>query len=133
MRLLRTVVGPVLLVVLVLVVAAAAWRGGQGALSAGVGGLLTVAFLGSSPTLLDPVARRSPAASLPVALAFFGLKAVVAVVLLAVLLDPQGLGRGVDEVPLAGAMVVAALAWVVLHLRALRHARTPTYDLDNNS
>ncbi len=133
MRLVRAVVVPILLVVLVLVAVAAAWRGGEGALGAGLGGLLTVAFLGSSPTVLTPVARRSPVASLPVALAFFVVKAVVAVVLLGVLLAPDGVGRHLDVGSLAAAMVVVALAWVVLHLRALRNDRTPTYDLRNNS
>ncbi|MEH3033440.1 MAG: hypothetical protein PGN07_05210 [Aeromicrobium erythreum] len=132
MRLLRTVVLPAAVVVLVAVVVALVVRGGEGALGAAVGGAVTLAFLGSSPGLLDPVARRSPAASLPVALAFFGLKAVAGVVLLALLLDPSGAGRHLDAPSLAATMVATALAWVALHVRALKRDRTPTYDLRNN-
>lgn len=129
MRLWRTVVLP--LAVLVLIVAVVGWIaiGPDGGLGALAGGLLTLIFLGSSPGLLDPVARRHPTASFPVALAFYALKAVAALVLLAVLLDPAGLGRWFDERAVAAAMVLTALTWTALHFRAVGRSRTPTYDL----
>lgn len=133
MRLTRRVFLPVVGIVLICVAVAAVLRGGHGAAGAGAGGVLTLLFLASSPGLLNPVARRSPAASLPVALAFFGVKAGAAVLLLAAILDPSGVGRHLHTGSLAAAMVVTALGWIALHLWALTQARTPTYDLGDTT
>jgi len=129
MRLWRSVVVPLIVLVLLIAAASFAIAGPPGGLGALIGGALTLVFLGSSPGLLEPVARRSPTASLPVALGFYALKAVAALGLLAVLLDPAGLGRAIDERAVAAGTGTTALAWTALHFRAFSRSRTPTFDL----
>lgn len=128
--LLRTVVAPTTVVVAATAVAGAATHGTVGGLGALLGGLVTLLFLGSTPGLLGPVARRAPVAALPVALGFFVLKAFAAFVALTLLVGPDGLRDRVDPVWFAAGVGLTSLTWVVLHLRALRRDRTPTYDLD---
>ncbi|MFT4189621.1 MAG: hypothetical protein QM621_13725 [Aeromicrobium sp.] len=130
MRIMRRVFWPSLAVAVVVCVLAAVLGGREGFWGALVGGVLVLAFLGSSPGLLEPVAKAHPSASLPVALVFFTVKAVIAIVLLLLLLDPDGLGAHVEARGLAAAMVVVALAWVALYTLAFRRSRTLLYDLD---
>lgn len=130
MLIVRRVVLPCLVVVAVIAVVAAFVGGREAFLGALVGGVLVLAFLGSSPGLLDPLAKKNPMASLPIALGFFAVKAVVAIVVLAVLLDEDGIGRHLERQAVATAMVLTAGAWITLHLMTLRRSRTPIYDLE---
>lgn len=130
MQILRRVVLPCLLLIAVTAVVAGLAGGREAVYGALVGGVLVVAFLGSSPGLLDPLAKKSPALSLPIALGFFTLKAVAAIVVLAVLLDEDGIGQHLERQAVAAAMVVTAVAWIGLHLLTLRRSRTPIYDLE---
>ncbi len=130
MQIVRRVVLPCLAVIAVVAVVAGVVGGREALLGALVGGVLVIAFLGSSPGLLDPLAKKNPMASLPIALGFFTVKAVAAIVVLAVLLDEDGIGQHLEHQAVAVAMVVTAVAWIGLHLMALRRSRTPIYDLE---
>lgn len=130
MLIVRRVVLPCLLVVAVVTVVAGFVGGREAVYGALVGGVLVVAFLGSSPGLLDPLAKKNPVLSLPIALGFFTVKAVAAIVVLAVLLDEDGVGQNLERQAVAAAMVVTAVAWIGLHLLTLRRSRTPIYDLE---
>ncbi|WP_374999809.1 hypothetical protein [Aeromicrobium sp. CTD01-1L150] len=129
---LRAVVLPVGVVALVCAAVAAVLVGSDGALGAVLGGLLVVLFLASSPWMLGPVARRSPVLSMPFALALFATKIVAAVVVVYVLLDPEGAGRHVDARSIGVTVVVSSLSCTSLQIRAFLRNRTPTYDLDNS-
>ncbi|MGJ9414205.1 hypothetical protein ACHAAC_15990 [Aeromicrobium sp. CF4.19] len=128
---LRSVVLPVCVVTAVCAVVAGLGVGGEGALGAVLGGLLVVLFLASSPWMLGPVARKSPALSLPFALALFGTKIIAAIVALYVLVDPDGAGRFVDSRSLGATAIVASVTCTTLQIRAFRRSRIPTYDLGN--
>lgn len=130
---LRSVVLPVSVVALVCAGVAGAVVGADGALGAALGGLLVVLFLASSPWMLGPVARRSPALSLPFALALFATKIIAAIVVLYVLLDPDGAGAHVDSRSLGATAVVSSMVCTSLQIRAFLRNRTPTYDLDNTA
>lgn len=129
MRILRSVVLPVGLVTL-LCASVAGWReGSEGVLGAALGGLLVVLFLGSSPWVIGPVAQKSPALSLPFALALFFTKVIAAIIVLYVLVDPEGAGRFVDARSLGATAVLCSLTWTSLQIRAFMRDRVPTYDL----
>ncbi|WP_229051352.1 hypothetical protein [Aeromicrobium sp. Leaf350] len=130
MLIVRRVVLPCLLVVAVVTVVAGFIGGREGVLGALLGGVLVIVFLGSSPGLLDPLAKKNPMASLPIALGFFTIKAVAAIVVLSVLLDPDGIGANLDRQAVAAAMIVTAVAWIALHVTTVRRSRTPIYDLE---
>ncbi|MFT4299555.1 MAG: hypothetical protein QM597_07975 [Aeromicrobium sp.] len=129
MRIVRRVFVPTLVVVVAVIVGSGIAGGREAFGGAAVGGGLTLAFLGASPGLLDPVAKASPVASLPVALGFFTVKAVAAVAVLMLLLGDDGRGPQLSSRAVAAAMIITALTWVTLHFRALRRVRTPIYDL----
>lgn len=129
MRILRSAVLPVGLVTAVCAVVAGVREGGDGVLGALLGGLLVVLFLGSSPWVIGPVAQRSPALSLPFALALFLTKVVAAIIVLYVLVDPDGAGRFVHAPSLGATAVLASLTWTSLQVRAFLRGRVPTYDL----
>ena len=130
MQIVRRVVLPSLAVAAVVTVVAGFVGGREALVGAAVGGVLVVAFLGASPGLLDPLTKANPMASLPIALGFFTLKAVVAIVVLAVLLDEDGLGQHLDREAVAAAMIITTLVWIGLHAVTLRRSRTPIYDLE---
>lgn len=130
MQIVRRVVLPCLVVVAVTAVVAGLVGGRDAVYGAVVGGVLVVAFLGSSPGLLDPLAKKNPMASLPIALGFFMVKAVAAIVVLSLLLDEDGIGRHLERQAVATAMVVTAVAWIGLHVMTVRRSRTPIYDLE---
>lgn len=129
MRILRSVVLPVGIVTGLCVAVAAAREGSAGAVGAVLGGLLVVLFLGSSPWVIGPIAQKSPALSLPFALALFFTKVVAAIVVLYVLVDPDGAGRFVDARSLGATAVLCSLTWTSLQIRAFLRGRVPTYDL----
>lgn len=130
MQIVRRVVLPSLVVVAVVTVVAGLLGGRDGVLGALVGGVLVVAFLGASPGLLDPLTKANPMASLPLALGFFAVKAVIAIVVLTVLLDEDGIGQHLDRQAVAAAMIITTLVWIGLHAVTLRRSRTPIYDLE---
>lgn len=130
MQIVRRVVVPCLALIAVTAVVAGIVGGREAVYGSLAGGILVVAFLGSSPGLLDPLAKKSPMASLPIALGFFTVKAVAAIVVLAVLLDEDGIGQHLTREAVAIAMVVTAVAWIGLHLTTVRRSRTPIYDLE---
>ncbi len=71
-------------------VVATVTTGMDGALGALAGGVVVVAFLGSTPLLLKPVVRASTTFSPVAALGFFTVKAVAVVALLVLLFDVGG-------------------------------------------
>ncbi len=78
-------------------VVAAVMTGVDGALGALAGGVVVVAFLGSTPLLLKPVVRASTTFSPVAALGFFTVKAVAVVALLVLLFDVGGVSDHVDR------------------------------------
>jgi ATP synthase protein I len=130
MEIVRRVALPCLVVIVLVTVVAAVLEGRDGLFGAALGGILALAFLASSPGLLDPLAKKNPTAALPIALGFFTVKAVAAIVVLAVLLDEGGVGQYLHRASVAVAMVLTALTWIVLHLMTVRRSRTPIYDLE---
>lgn len=116
----------------------AAWAGGAaliGGAEAGsaalVAAVIVVVFFGSTKVVLGPVARHLPGASLSAALLFYGTKVLALGVVVAVLLDPQGPGRHLDDrwftATLIGGSLLAVTWLIVVDLRS-RHA---IYDLDD--
>ena len=113
-------------------VVAAVLAGMDGALGALAGGVVVVAFLGSTPLLLKPVVRASTTFSPVAALGFFTVKAVAVVVLLVLLFDVGGVSDHVDRTSLGVTAMAVSLAWTAAQTLAFRRNRTPTYDLDGN-
>ena len=106
--------------------------GTDGTLGALAGGLVVVAFLGSTPLLLKPVVRASTTFSPVAALGFFTVKAVAVVALLVLLFDVGGVSDHVDRTSLGVTAMAVSLAWTAAQTLAFRRNRTPTYDLDGN-
>ncbi len=113
-------------------VVAAVMTGMDGALGALAGGVVVVAFLGSTPLLLKPVVRASTTFSPVAALGFFTVKAVAVVALLVLLFDVGGVSDHVDRTSLGLTAMAVSLAWTAAQTVAFRRDRTPTYDLDSN-
>lgn len=107
-------------------------RGADGVYGALLGGAVVILFLGSTPVILTPLVRRSPAMSLPVALTFLGVKSLAALIVLALLFDVGGLADRIDFMAFGISAIAASLAWTFLQLVAFRYQRVPTYDLGNN-
>ena len=106
--------------------------GTDGTLGALAGGVVVVAFLGSTPLLLKPVVRASTTFSPVAALGFFTVKAVAVVALLVLLFDVGGVSDHVDRTSLGLTAMAVSLAWTAAQTVAFRRDRTPTYDLDGN-
>ena len=106
-------------------------RGADGTYGALLGGAVVILFLGSTPIILTPLVRRSPAMSLPVALTFLGVKSIAALIVLALLFDIGGLADSIDFLAFGIAAVAASLGWSILQIVAFRNERVPTYDLGN--
>ena len=106
--------------------------GTDGTLGALAGGVVVVAFLGSTPLLLKPVVRASTTFSPVAALGFFTVKAVAIVALLVLLFDVGGASDHVDRTSLGVTAMAVSLAWTAAQTLAFRRNRTPTYDLDGN-
>ena len=113
-------------------VVATVTTGMDGALGALAGGVVVVAFLGSTPLLLKPVVRASTTFSPVAALGFFTVKAVAVVALLVLLFDVGGMSDRVDRTSLGLTAMAVSLAWTAAQTVAFRRDRTPTYDLDGN-
>lgn len=106
--------------------------GTDGTLGALAGGVVVVAFLGSTPLLLKPVVRASTTFSPVAALGFFTVKAVAIVALLVLLFDVGGVSDHVDRSSLGLTAMAVSLTWTAAQTVAFRRDRTPTYDLDSN-
>jgi ATP synthase protein I len=106
--------------------------GTDGTLGALAGGVVVVAFLGSTPLLLKPVVRASTTFSPVAALGFFTVKAVAVVALLVLLFDVGGVSDHVDRTSLGLTAMAVSFAWTAAQTVAFRRDRTPTYDLDGN-
>lgn len=120
------------IVTLVGAVVATVIAGTDGALGALVGGVVVVAFLGSTPLLLRPVVRASTTFSPVAALGFFTVKAVAVVALLVILFDLGGVSDQVDRTALGLTAMAVSLGWTAAQTVVFRRDRTPTYDLDGN-
>lgn len=127
------VVVPMVLAVLLCVVVAGATEGTSGMLGALLAGLVVVAFLGSTPLVMNPVARRSPVLALPAAVLFFLVKAFAAMAVLLLLFDVGGVAEHVDRRAFGLSAVVCSLVWTALQVRAFRRRRVLTYDLDDTA
>ncbi len=132
LRALWPVAWPVLTVSVVAAGIALAVEGWPGVLGALLAGVVVTLFLGSTPVVLTPVARSSPALSLPVALLFYVVKAFAAMAALLLLFDVGGVADHVDRTTFGLVAVACTLTWTALYLRAFQRARVPTYDLDNS-
>ena len=106
--------------------------GTDGALGALAGGVVVIAFLGSTPLLLKPVVRASTVLSPVAALGFFAIKGVAVVVLLVLLFDVGGVSDSVDRTSLGLTAMAVSFTWTAAQTLAFRRDRTPTYDLDGN-
>lgn len=118
-------------VTLVGVVTASVVQGLDGALGALVGGLVVVAFLGSTPVLLTPAVKASAAFSPATALGFFTIKTAAVLVLLGVLFDVGGAAQHVSPRALGLTALAVSLAWTAAQVRTFRKDRTAIYDLSN--
>ncbi|WP_370186044.1 hypothetical protein [Aeromicrobium sp.] len=116
-------------VVALTAVAGLAARGTAGLLGALLAGVVVAVFLGSTPVVLNPVARSSPVLSLPAAVLFFLVKAFAAMAVLFLLFDVGGVAGHVDRRVFGLAAVVCSLAWTALALWSFRRRRVLTYDL----
>ncbi len=132
MRLVRTSLPAALVVVAVCVVVSAVLAGRQGALGAGVGGLLVCGLFLMNPPALGPVTKVMPQVSLPVALLFFLTKVLLVLALLTLLLDPDRLGASIDDMALVLSVVVLTLTWVGLLVRDHARRRIAVYDLPDD-
>jgi hypothetical protein len=110
-------------------VVAAVLAGSPGVLGALLAGVVVVAFLGSTPVVMGPVARTSPVLSLPAAVLFFLVKAFCAMAVLLLLFDVGGVAEHVDREAFGLSAVVCSLAWTTLALQRFRRRRVLAYDL----
>ena len=117
------------LVVVACAVVAGLVAGVPGVLGALLAGVVVVAFLGSTPLVMGPVARTSPVLSLPTAVLFFLVKAFCAMAVLLLLFDVGGVADHVDRQAFGLSAVVDSLAWTTLALQRFRERRVLAYDL----
>lgn len=129
---LRTAV-PVALSVLVLTLVGAVVGGSPAALGAVVGGVLLLVVLTSSALVVDVVASAAGAPVFLVSLMTYALNVLLVLVALLAVRE-SGLTDSVLSARwLAGAVVVAALAWTVAHVAVTVRARIPLYDLPDRA
>lgn len=129
MKMLRPVLVPTAVVVALCVVAAAFIGGREAAAGAALGGVMVCLFCSSTPLLLNPVTKASPAASLPVSVLFFSAKVMVFMALAWILIDDDGIGRGFDLQAIGVTALITSLTWTILQIVAFRRQRVLVYDL----
>lgn len=127
------IIWPVALVAVAAAVVGGVVRGGPGVLGALLAGVVIIAFLGSTPVVLNPIASSNPTLSLPVAVLFFMIKAFAAMAVLLLLFDVGGVAENVDRQVFGLTAAVCALVWTGLQALAFKRARVLTYDLNNDS
>lgn len=131
MNLVRRSLLPTFVVALVCMGVANVTVGEKGVVGAAVGAAIVLLFFASSPLALGPVTKVSPHLSVLVALMFFFTKIAALVALMAIILDPAGVGKHLDKGALGGTVIVSTLAWTLFLLRAATKSRQPLYDLDS--
>lgn len=132
MKAFRPVVLPVLGITVVCAVVAAYLGGADSCAGALVGGVLVSAFLSASPSILEPATKANPSLSMLIALALFGGKVAVLMVLLAVFVNVDSVSDHVESRALGITLLVASFASTALQIRAYLRTRVPTYDLGDN-
>lgn len=103
--------------------------GTSGALGALTGGVIVVAFFGSTPALLGPVVKATPQLSLVFAMLFFLTKVVALVALFVVLSRASGPDGRLDPESVSVTVIATTLVWLVARIVDATRDRTPTYDL----
>lgn len=131
MRSVRLVLLPVMAVTAMVAVSFGLSTGSDGVLGSLLGGAVVVLFLGSTPLILTPLVKASPAMSLPVALGFLATKSIAVLVVLIVLFDVGGVADSIDFTAFGIAAIAASMTWTLLQIVAFRKERVPTYDLTN--
>ncbi|HPU12486.1 MAG TPA: hypothetical protein PLQ19_01685 [Aeromicrobium sp.] len=114
-------------------VVAALAAGVPGALSAIVGGLIVIAFFGSTPAVLGPVAKTSPGLSLLFAMLFFFTKVLALVALFVVLSRAVEGGSQLEPKAISLTVIVVTFVWIGARIFDATQDRTPTYDLPSGS
>lgn len=130
-RAVRVVVAVWALSVLLCSLVAGLVQGRPGVLGAVLAGVVVAAFLGSTPLVMNPVARSSPFLAFPVAVLFFLVKAFAAMAVLLLLFDAGGVAEHVDRRAFGLSAVVCSLVWTALYVWRFRRRRVLTYDLDD--
>lgn len=115
--------------IVVCAVTAAVVVGGPGLLGAVIGGVIVVAFFGSTPAVMGPVAKATPALSLMFAVIFFFTKVVALLALFVVLRRSSGDAGAIDAESVSVAVIVTTLVWLFLRVVDSTRERTPVYDL----
>lgn len=116
----------------VTIVLAVVWGvvdGGHGVGGAVAGGVLGYAFFASTPAVMEPVTRRSPAGSMPVALGLYLVKVLVALVLLALLFN----GSALSPAALGSTVLAVSVVCTTVTILVYRRSRIPTYRLDEHA
>ena len=112
------------------IVLAAVFAGVPGAVGAAIGGVIVVAFFGSTPAMLGPIAKTSPGLSLLFAMIFFLTKVVALVALFFVLSRAVESGSQIDPKSVSLTVIAVTMVWLVAKLVDATRDRTPIYDLD---
>lgn len=102
------------------------------AFSVGLGLAVTALFFVSTPVVLKPITKHVPELSLAAAMMFYVTKVVLFVLIVTVLLDPEGLGRELDHRWFTGAIIIGSLVHVVWLVVRHRRTRELIYDLDDS-
>ena len=132
MKTLWPVVVPVLCLTVVCAVVAAFVSGSHAALGAALGGLLVTAFLSATPAILGPATKANPQASMLIALAVFGGKVTILMVLLAVFVSVDAVTDHIDSTALGVTLLITSVASTTLQILAYTRTRIPAYDLGNS-
>lgn len=103
--------------------------GTAGFVGAVIGGLVVVVFFGTTPTVLGPVAKASPALSLLFAMIFFLTKVMALVALFVVLRRSAGESGVIDPESVSATVIAATLVWLVVRVVDATRERIPVFDL----
>ncbi|MEI2713700.1 MAG: hypothetical protein V9G04_10540 [Nocardioides sp.] len=120
--------GGVVLIAVAFVALAALADGRAGATGAGVGAAIAIGVLLFGSVAVNLVARITPSLSLLVALMTYALQLLALIVIFTALHRSNAFGAGSERAWLAGGVVVATLAWTVVHLAVATRTRIPVYD-----
>lgn len=118
-----------LVTITVCAVVAAFVVGGAGVSSALIAGLIVLAFFGSTPAILGPLATTSPRLSLVAAVVFFFTKVIALVALFLLLARAAELGTWLDAEVLSVTIIVTTVVWLVTRIIDAARTRQPMYDL----
>ncbi len=116
-------------VAVLLAVAGALVVGAPAVAGVGVGTAMVVVFFGLGTLVVNAVAAVSPSASLLVALLTYTLEVVLVAVVFSALNASGALGTTVDATWAGMSVVVATVAWLLVHLVTATRSRQLLYDL----